>query len=204
MPDLSIEATFKGIVAGVDEAGRGPLAGPVVAAAVIFQNRKKIPKGIDDSKKLTRAKREALFVHIQDTACYGIGIASVDEINTHNVWGATKLAMNRAIALLSIPPDVALVDGNLCPGLPCRSIMIVEGDAKSLSIGAASILAKVSRDRIMCELAKEHPGYGWEKNAGYGTAFHLEALKTLGLTAHHRMRFETVRMIANQLELFVA
>jgi ribonuclease HII len=203
-PNLSIEATYTGLVAGIDEAGRGPWAGPVVAAAVIFPNRRKVPRGIDDSKKLTRAKREELFSRIQDTACCGVGIASVEEIDTHNVWGATKLAMQRAVALLSNIPDVALVDGNLCPGLSCKSILIVEGDAKSISIGAASILAKVTRDRIMYELAKEHPGYGWETNVGYGTPGHRTALKTLGLTPHHRMRFESVRLVVNQLELFVA
>lgn len=203
MPDLSIEATFQGLVAGIDEAGRGPWAGPVVAAAVIL-NRDNLPTGINDSKKLTAAKREALFDIILATATCGIGMASVEEIDSLNILGATKLAMQRAVAQLSTPPDVALIDGNRAPVLPCKAVTVVGGDAKSLSIGAASILAKVTRDRIMCALAKEYPGYGWESNAGYGTSAHQAGLASLGITPHHRKSYAPIRAIVEQSEVVAA
>lgn len=182
------------MVAGIDEAGRGPWAGPVVAGAVIFKSAN-CPAGINDSKKLTAAKREALFDPIMACATVGIGIASVDEIDTHNILGATKLAMQRAFAQLGVIPELALVDGNRAPKLPCRVQTVIGGDAKSLSIAAASIIAKVTRDRIMRELAREFPYYGWERNAGYGTGAHQQGLATHGVTIHHRRSFAPIRLL---------
>jgi len=191
-PDFSIESTYTGIIAGVDEAGRGPWAGPVVAAAAIldFAN---IPTGIDDSKKLSAEKRETLFAIITQSCDYGVGIASVEEIDGLNILGATKLAMRRAVEGLKTTPAIALVDGNSSPGLACKTKLVIGGDAKSLSIAAASIIAKVTRDRIMCELACEHPYYGWESNAGYGTKKHQDGLAKFGVTPHHRKSFRPIR-----------
>lgn len=200
MPDLSIEATHSGPVAGIDEAGRGPWAGPVVAAAVIL-NPNNLPAGIDDSKKLTAARREALFECIMSQASCGIGMASAQEIDALNILAATMLAMQRAVAALPIVPAVALIDGNRAPTLSCRAITVVGGDAKSLSIGAASIVAKVTRDRIMRELAREFPGYGWEKNAGYGTAAHQAGLAAHGVTPQHRRSFAPIHAILEAAEL---
>lgn len=183
------------MVAGIDEAGRGPLAGPVVAAAVIFDLSRRPPKGINDSKKLTPVIREELYEAITAKARYGIGIATVAEIDTHNILGATMIAMARAVSLLGIIPDVALVDGNRAPALPCRVKTVVEGDALSISIAAASIIAKVTRDRMMRELAREFPGYGWETNVGYGTDEHYRGLNALGVTPHHRRSFAPVRAL---------
>ena len=194
-PNFLIEKTHEGVVAGVDEVGRGPLAGPVVAAAVILP-KKGVPRGIDDSKKLTRDMREALFTRICKCAVVGIGLASVEEIDRFNILGATKLAMIRAVEALAIAPDVALVDGNQPPKLACTTIAVIGGDALSLSIAAASIVAKVTRDRLMVQLAHEHPGYGWEHNAGYGTRKHYEGLKLLGITAYHRRSFAPIRALA--------
>ena len=191
-PDFSIESGLSGIIAGVDEAGRGPWAGPVVAAAVILQRTTTIT-GINDSKKLNAAKREALHDLILASCITGIGIASVEEIDTLNILGATKLAMCRAVEQLSSVPDIALVDGNRAPALTCKVQTVVRGDAISLSIAAASIIAKVTRDRIMQALALECPGYGWERNAGYGTAQHQAGLASLGVTAHHRRSFAPIR-----------
>lgn len=200
MPDLSHERRLghapATLVCGVDEAGRGPLAGPVVAAAVILPPGPGIPawcSGIDDSKALKAARREALFEAIRANAlAHGIGIASVREIDEVNILRATFLAMGRAVAALGAAPAIALVDGNQRPPLPCGVETLVDGDALSLSIAAASILAKVTRDKIMGELAREYPGYGWERNAGYGTAAHREAIRRLGVTPHHRRSFAPV------------
>jgi len=187
--------TMAGPVAGVDEAGRGPLAGPVVAAAVIL-NRKKIPKGLNDSKQMTAQAREAAFGAILDCAvAVGVGEASVDEIDLVNIRQATHLAMARAVRALATVPMFALVDGNDAPALPCPCDTIVEGDGRSLSIAAASIIAKVTRDRLMIALHGEHPGYGWISNKGYGTGEHLEALGRLGPCRHHRRSFAPVHNI---------
>ena len=193
MPSYRYEREAGGIVAGVDEAGRGPLAGPVVAAAVIIYPKR--ITGIDDSKKLTTETRETLFATIMKRAQVGVGIASVEEIDTFNILGATLLTMQRAVAALPTVPDVALIDGNKAPILTCRTQTIISGDALSLSIAAASIIAKVTRDRLMCELASQHPHYGWEKNAGYGTKLHQKALAEYGVTPHHRRSFAPIRAL---------
>jgi ribonuclease HII len=198
MPDYSIEREIGGVVAGVDEAGRGPLAGPVVAAAVVLDVRR-IPDGIDDSKKLQRERREALHGLILGSAHVGVGIASVEEIDRVNILQATFLAMLRAIEALPLRPDHLLIDGNQRPKqLPCACRTVVGGDGLSLSIAAASIIAKVTRDRIMLELAREHPHYGWERNAGYGTPEHHRALSLVGVSVHHRRSFEPVHRLMNQ------
>ena len=179
-------------ICGVDEAGRGPLAGPVVAAAVILQ-KGRIPKGLNDSKQLTEENREALFPQIMEMAvAVGVGEASVGEIDLVNIRQATHLAMARAVRALSIPADFALVDGNDAPALPCRCDTLVKGDGRSLSIAAASIIAKVTRDRMMVALHEEHPGYNWRSNKGYGTQEHYDGLKAHGVTVHHRRSFGPV------------
>jgi ribonuclease HII len=191
MPDLSLEKTLSGIVCGIDEAGRGPWSGPVMAAAVILGEQ--IPAGINDSKKLTEAKREALFGHIMEFAQVGIGMASVEEIDNFNIGRATKLAMERAFLALPTPPNYALVDGNQLPNLPCKMQFVIKGDSISLSIAAASIIAKVTRDRIMAGLAAEFPQYNWQKNKGYGTADHIKALELYGVSPHHRRSYAPIR-----------
>ena len=186
---------ISGLVAGVDEAGRGPLAGPVVAAAVIL-NRAKIPKGLNDSKQLDAETRDELFSHIMFSAiAVGVGEATVDEIDLINIRQATHMAMARAVRALVFQPAFALVDGNDAPALPCPCDTIVEGDAKSVSIAAASIIAKVTRDRMMAVLHQTHPDYGWLKNKGYGTPQHLLALTQHGPTPHHRRSFAPVHNI---------
>ena len=198
MPDYSIETEIGGIVAGVDEAGRGPLAGPVVAAAVILDVTC-IPAGIDDSKKLLREPRERLHGLIVASAHVGIGMASVEEIDSINILQATFLAMVRAIEALPVAPQHLLIDGNRAPKvLPCACRTVIGGDALSLSIAAASIIAKVTRDRIMAELALDHPHYGWERNAGYGTPEHQRALAMVGISPHHRRSFEPIYRLMNQ------
>lgn len=178
-----------GIHCGVDEAGRGPLAGPVCAAAVILPDDFDIP-GLNDSKKLTEKKREALFPMIQEQAVtYGIAFASVEEIESLNILGATFLAMNRAIAMLVPAPDFALIDGNRNSGIALRSICVIGGDAKCASISAASVLAKVTRDRLMLELDETYPQYGFAQHKGYGTKAHYEALRTYGPSPVHRLSF---------------
>ncbi len=167
----------------------------MVAAAVILP-AKGIPRGINDSKKLTAIEREDLFVKICKRSIVGVGIASVEEIDAFNILGATKIAMVRAVEALSVPPAVALIDGNQPPVLACKVVKVVGGDGISLSIAAASIVAKVTRDRMMQQLANEHPGYGWERNAGYGTALHMQGLVEFGITIHHRRSFRPVREIA--------
>jgi ribonuclease HII len=190
-------------VCGVDEAGRGPLAGPVTAAAVILPPRlaRGLSGAIDDSKKLTRERRTALFDLIRTSCAVGVGQASVAEIDRLNIFHAAMLAMQRAVAALPEPPDHAIVDGNHCPRFACAATAVVEGDARCLSVAAASIIAKVTRDRYMTALGEEFPGYGWERNAGYGTPEHLEALKRLGRTPHHRTYFAPVAQLALDLAL---
>ena len=179
-------------LAGVDEAGCAPLAGPVVAAAVIL-DRDKFPRGIDDSKKLDLETREAIFGRLQKVAVIGVGIASVEEIDHINIYWARMLAMTRAVAALPQEPAWVLVDGNACPRWQRPSKPIVAGDAKCRSIAAASIIAKVTRDRIMAEHACTYPGYGWETNRGYPTPEHIRALHALGPTPLHRRTFAKVR-----------
>ncbi|MGH6886864.1 MAG: ribonuclease HII [Geminicoccales bacterium] len=182
-------------VAGIDEAGRGPLAGPVIAAAVVLDMARlprRIARRIDDSKLLAADEREALFELVRPYAAIGVGGASVTEIDTINILRATLVAMGRAVTRLPVRPAMALVDGNCAPDLPCPVRTIVDGDALSLSIAAASIVAKVTRDRLMALLARHHPGYGWDHNAGYATEEHRQALVRLGLTPHHRRSFRPV------------
>lgn len=198
-PDFSFEiaAFAKGArcIAGVDEVGRGPLAGPVTAAAVIL-NPDDIPPGLNDSKRLTAARRATLSEQIKSRAIWAIAHASVAEIDALNILQASHLAMTRALDALTQVPDLALIDGNRLPrDLPCAGQTIVKGDARSLSIAAASILAKVARDEILADLAREWPRYGWEKNAGYPSPQHLAALQSLGVTPHHRRSFGPVRKI---------
>lgn len=194
-PDYTLEHAFGLLrVAGVDEVGRGPLAGPVTAAAVILDPTR-IPEGINDSKALREPVRLRLAQEIRDTAiAFAIAHASVEEIDTINILEASHLAMRRALDALSPAAEATLIDGNRLPkGLSIPAQTVVKGDAKSLSIAAASILAKVERDRIMCELALANPGYGWEKNAGYPSPAHLLALQEQGVTPHHRRSFAPVR-----------
>ncbi|MEE8203869.1 MAG: ribonuclease HII [Alphaproteobacteria bacterium] len=191
MPDFDLEGAHRGPVAGIDEAGRGPWAGPVIAAAVILDPGD-IPGGIDDSKRLTRTRREALFAALGECARIGVGGASVTEIDRLNILAATMLAMRRAVDGLGVVPAHVLVDGNRTPGLPCPATAVVGGDRRSLSIAAASIVAKVTRDRLMARLARRYPGFGWDHNAGYGTAEHHAALMSAGVTAHHRLSFAPV------------
>ncbi|HJO72297.1 MAG TPA: ribonuclease HII [Rhodospirillales bacterium] len=195
MPDLRLEMAAGGIVAGVDEAGRGPWAGPVVAGAVILDPTTlpaRLRDGLDDSKRLKPDRREDLLAALRGCARIGVGRAEVTEIDTLNILQATLLAMARAVAELGAPPDLALVDGTQAPALACPVQCVVKGDARSLSVAAASIVAKVTRDAIMAELAASHPGYGWERNAGYGTAEHRGALERLGVTAQHRKSFRPI------------
>ncbi|HJR56818.1 MAG TPA: ribonuclease HII [Rhizomicrobium sp.] len=191
----AIEGPEPRFICGVDEAGRGPLAGPVVAAAVILQHGR-IPRGLNDSKQLTQDDREELFPRILDMAvAVGVGEASVGEIDLVNIRQATHLAMARAVRALPVPAHFALVDGNDAPALPCPCETLVGGDGISLSIAAASIVAKVTRDRMMVALHEEHPGYNWRSNKGYGTADHLAGLRTCGVTIHHRRSFSPVHNI---------
>jgi ribonuclease HII len=187
-------------VAGIDEVGRGPLAGPVLAAAVVLP--RPLPMGLlellDDSKKLRVAAREAACAALRAAPGVeiGVGAASVAEILRLNILGASLLAMRRAVLRLPAAPDLALVDGNRPPALPCEALCIVGGDGLEPAIAAASIVAKVLRDRAMARLDRRHPGYGWAENAGYGTAAHRAGLHRLGVTAHHRAGFGTVRRLA--------
>src|SRR5436305_3429698 len=179
-------------ICGVDEAGRGPLAGPVMAAAVIL-DKKRIPKGLNDSKQLAEETREELFPRIMEMAvAVGVGQASVDEIDLVNIRQATHLAMARAVRALAVAPEFALVDGNDAPALHCKCDTLVDGDARSLSIAAASIIAKVTRDRLMLRLHDEHPGYSWHRNKGYGTPEHYAGLKACGVSIHHRRSFAPI------------
>lgn len=189
--EYEIEAKSKGYkaVCGVDEAGRGPLAGPVCAAAVILPENT-IIDGVNDSKKLSEKKRESLFDVIKSSArSYCIAYATVEEIESMNILNATMLAMTRAVEGLEVKADYAMIDGNRLPDLNIDSEFIIKGDAKSMSIAAASILAKVSRDRLLREYAKEYPEYQFDKHKGYGTKAHIEALKKYGPCPYHRMSF---------------
>ncbi len=202
MPHLTLETTLQqqgyAHICGIDEVGRGPLVGPVVAAAVILPAGYMPPA--KDSKKLSASKRTTLFTDITAIAQVGIGQASVPEIDTLNILQATLLAMTRAINNLPTPPDYALIDGNKIPSsLPCPGQSVVQGDATSLSIACASIVAKVTRDKILQQLATTYPAYGWEKNAGYGTAQHRQALLDYGITPHHRTSFAPVKSMCKQV-----
>ena len=191
-PCFKIERLHPQPLAGVDEAGCGPLAGPVVAAAVIL-DRDRFPRGIDDSKILTAEVREAIYARLQRVAVIGVGIASVEEIDTLNIYWARMLAMVRAVDALGVELATVLVDGNACPRWERSSRAIVGGDARCRSIAAASIVAKVTRDRIMVAYDSQHPGYGWARNKGYGTADHRRALAEKGVTPLHRRSFAPVR-----------
>lgn len=184
-----IYASGVNILCGVDEAGRGPLAGPVCAAAVILPRGLEIP-GLNDSKKLSEKRREALYdVIISSAAAYGIAFADVEEIERLNILHATFLAMNRAIAQLSVRPELALIDGNRNSDIEMPSRCIVKGDSRCADIAAASILAKVTRDRYMIKMAEQYPQYGFEQHKGYGTKQHYAALREYGATPIHRMSF---------------
>ncbi|MBV9539228.1 MAG: ribonuclease HII [Acidisphaera sp.] len=204
MPTFRMESQHGGRVAGVDEAGRGPLAGPVLAAAVVIRGTR-LPRGLgpllDDSKQLTPEQRNAAFHALiarrhAGQVEIGVGAASVAEIVRLNILHATMLAMRRAVARLPAPPDLALIDGNCAPPIAPPVRCVVDGDALCYSIAAASIVAKVLRDRCMTRLAARFPGYGWETNVGYGTTFHRDALERLGPTPHHRPTFGAVRQLA--------
>jgi ribonuclease HII len=220
MPDFAIERRCEGVVCGVDEAGRGPLAGPVVAAAVIIDRRRfrgELRQVLDDSKALSRELRESCHAALcrcakSGAVRIGVGAASVGEIDRINILRASLLAMRRAVTVLisaapggsAAPgPDLALVDGNVAPSLPCPVKTVVKGDALSFSIAAASVVAKVTRDRIMRDLARRYPGYGWDTNVGYSTAEHFDGIRRLGVTPHHRRSFAPVRLaISAPLDLF--
>ncbi|MBT0957815.1 ribonuclease HII [Alphaproteobacteria bacterium KMM 3653] len=194
-PDDSYEAKARAggasRIAGVDEVGRGPLAGPVTAAAVILDPAQ-IPEGLNDSKKLTAKRRAALAEAIHATARVAIVHIGVEEIDRINILQASLLAMRRAVE--EVAADFALIDGNKIPAdLPCPAEAVIKGDGKVLSIAAASIVAKVARDAVMVDLAQQHPGYGWETNAGYGTTVHFRALSEFGVTPYHRRSFAPIR-----------
>ena len=215
MPDFAIERRCPGVVCGVDEAGRGPLAGPVVAAAVVIDRRRlrgelrrMLEGSLDDSKVLRREVREHCFRMLSDgmrrgAVSIGVAAASAGEIDRINILRASLVAMRRAVMVLGVAPDIALVDGNVPPQLPCPVKTVVKGDALSLSIAAASVVAKVTRDRIMRALAPRYPGYGWESNVGYSTREHFAGLRQFGVTPHHRRSFEPVRLaISAPADLF--
>jgi ribonuclease HII len=193
MPNFSREGALGGLVCGIDEVGRGPLAGPVVAAAVIL-DRARMPRslrrGIDDSKKLTPEEREEYATVLRSCAVIALGAVAVGEIDRINILRASLLAMQRAVAALPERPTAALVDGNQAPSLPCPVHTVIGGDGLSLSIAAASIIAKVARDRLMRRLALRYDGYGWSTNVGYATPEHQAAIVRLGLTPHHRLSFQ--------------
>ena len=198
MPDFALERAAGGLVAGIDEAGRGPWAGPVVAAAAILDPATLPPflaGGLDDSKVLSPARRRDLYAGLLGCAEIGVGAASVREIDEDNILRATFVAMARALAALPRRPTAALVDGNRVPDFPCRVETVVRGDSRSMSIAAASIVAKVTRDDIMARLSARYPAFAWERNAGYGTAEHRHALERHGPTPHHRRSFAPVRAL---------
>ena len=201
-PDFEFEKTAMAagarVVAGVDEVGRGPLAGPVTAAAVIL-DPSDIPDGLNDSKKLTAARRQVLNDRLLSCARVSIAHASVEEIDEINILRASHLAMMRAIEGLSVVPDHVLVDGTMLPReMTLSAQAVVKGDTRSVSIAAASIVAKICRDRLMVDLAQQYPGYGWETNMGYGSKSHMLALQNLGATPHHRRSFKPVHNILYQ------
>jgi ribonuclease HII len=213
MPDFAIERRCRGIVCGIDEAGRGPLAGPVVAAAVILE-RQRFPKmlrqELDDSKALAPDRRADCYAALwrcagRGAARIGVGAASAREIDRLNILRASLLAMARAVGALAVAPDTALVDGAFAPPIACPVRTIVKGDSRSFSIAAASVVAKVTRDRIMRALALRYPGYGWETNFGYATLQHGAALRRLGPSPHHRRSFAPVcRAAGDDLPLFAS
>jgi ribonuclease HII len=211
MPDFTIERRCRGMVCGIDEVGRGPLAGPVVAAAVVLDPRrfpKMLRARLDDSKALTAEEREfccrALWRCVERGAAHiAVAAASVREIDSINILRAALLAMARAVAGLGVRPDIALVDGTIAPPVDCAVRTVIGGDALSFSIAAASVVAKVTRDRIMRDLAPRYPGYGWATNVGYATPEHGAALRRLGPTRHHRRSFAPVRIaLESELPLF--
>lgn len=193
---IAFENNFSLPIAGIDEVGRGPLAGPVIAAAVIL-DRKNIPEGINDSKKIPKAKRILLAEKIKENSIYAYGTASEIEIDEINILQASLLAMKRASDRLSVVPKTTLIDGNFKPDIKNNTISIIKGDSKSVSIAAASILAKVYRDEIMLKYSKQFPEYGFQTNSGYGTKEHLSALKNYGITPIHRKSFKPVHNILN-------
>jgi ribonuclease HII len=198
LPTFEIENGFSGLVAGVDEAGRGPWAGPVVAAAVIL-DRDNVPEGVRDSKVVPEKRRGEIAGQLWKHARIGVGVASVDEIDAMNILGASLLAMARAVANLPAPASVALVDGNIKPKLLCPAYTVVSGDALSLSIAAASIIAKTTRDRMMKELDRDYPHYQWRRNKGYAAPAHRAALDHFGVTPHHRRSFAPIHnMLYNE------
>ena len=196
-PTFELEAAelelARGPIAGIDEAGRGPWAGPVVAAAVILDPAQ-LPEGIDDSKALDEDMRETVYARIISTSQFAVGIAGVERIDRDNILQATLWAMSQAVSGLSLRPRLALIDGNKAPRLACETRTIIKGDAKCLSIAAASIVAKVTRDRIMTAMARELPGYGFERHKGYGTPEHKAALARLGVSAEHRRSFRPIQL----------
>lgn len=204
MPDFTLENASGGLVAGIDEVGRGCLAGPVVAASLVFVSRPSPAffNEIDDSKKLSRKKRQFLFEHLSASSnvIWALGAGSSAEIDKYNIRQATHLAMRRSLAALSRrlgkKPDFVLVDGNDFPPLPCEGRAVIKGDQYSFSIAAASIMAKVIRDRVMERLSSRYTAYGWENNVGYGVKKHLEGLRAKGATCHHRYSFAPVRLLA--------
>lgn len=202
MPDWKIEYGHRGLICGIDEAGRGPWAGPVVAGAAVFLTREVSPEllaQLNDSKKLSAKKREYLYelLRQEEQAGHilcGIGEASAAEIDELNILQATFMAMRRAVENLPQKPDIALIDGNRLPkDFPCANECFIGGDGRSYSIAAASILAKVYRDRLMSEMAKQYPHYGFEKNAGYGTKAHIEGLRQYGVTPQHRRSYRPIK-----------
>lgn len=205
MPDFSLEHTLiarhGGPIAGVDEVGRGPWAGPVITAAVVLSPScpADLLDAIQDSKTLSAGRRQAIAAQLPRHAAIGIAGASVTEIDRLNVLAATMLAMQRAVRALNSPPAAVLVDGNRLPALPFPAECAVKGDARSYSIAAASIIAKVTRDRLMARLACRYPDYAWERNAGYGTKAHREGLANAGVTPHHRRSFAPIRALLSQL-----
>jgi ribonuclease HII len=198
-PNLEIEQGFSNqVVVGIDEVGRGPLAGPLVVGAVIL-DKASIPMGINDSKQLTKNQREKIYDKLIVNTQYGIGIVDVFELDQLKLTLATELAIMRAVEDLGKIFDIALIDGNINYKLPFKTISIIKGDQKSLSIAAASIIAKVTRDRIMYKLANNFNNYGWEKNVGYGTKHHMQAIEDYGITIHHRKSFAPInKLIANK------
>jgi ribonuclease HII len=195
-PSYKFDQVYETPIIGVDEVGRGPLAGPVISAAIVL-NKEKIPEGINDSKKLSKKKREVINEELISQHKFAIGIASVEEIDKINILQASLLAMKRAVLNLNIKPQTILVDGNKLPDLEYNMYPIIKGDSKSISIAAASIIAKVYRDKLMQDLSLQYPGYYWEKNSGYGTKQHLLALDNLGVTPIHRKSFAPIYNMLN-------
>ena len=195
-PSYKFDQAYETPIIGVDEVGRGTLAGPVISAAIIL-NKEKIPEGINDSKKLSKKKREVINEELISQHSFAIGMASVEEIDKINILQASLLAMKRAVLNLNIKPQTILVDGNKLPDLEYNMYPIIKGDSKSISIAAASIIAKVYRDKLMQDLSLQYPGYYWEKNSGYGTKQHLLALNSLGVTPIHRKSFAPIYNMLN-------